>query len=93
MRIIGHIEHPVLKITIFKMDEKYAVKFESGLFEQTYKLRTGSEISSLEDIQKLVDPKWQHDVMEILKQMNQTKLAATARYMSADFESEFEEIL
>lgn len=75
------------------MDEKYAVKFESGLFEQTYKLRTGSEITSLEDIKKLVDAKWQHDVMEILKQMNQTKLAATSRYMSANVEDEFDEII
>ncbi|MBK7870450.1 MAG: hypothetical protein IPJ74_07085 [Saprospiraceae bacterium] len=52
MRIIGYIEHPVLKITVFKMDNKISIKFESGLYEQTYKFRSGDTISNLGDVKK-----------------------------------------
>ena len=47
MRIIGHIPHPVMKITVFVMDMKFAVKLEIGLMEQTYKLRESDQIKGL----------------------------------------------
>ena len=39
MRILGYIDHPVVKITVFKMDNKFSVKFESIHYEQTFKFR------------------------------------------------------
>ena len=93
MRIVGTIDHPILKITVFKMDEKFSIKFENGLLEQTYKIRAGSEINSFEDIQKMVDPKWINEVMQMLQQMNQSKLEATARFLVVNDEAEFDEII
>jgi hypothetical protein len=55
MRIIGHIAHPVMKITVFVMDMKFAVKLEMGLMEQTYKLRESDHIKGLNDIVRLID--------------------------------------
>lgn len=37
MRIIDTIEHPILRISIFEMNQKYIVKFELGVLEQSYK--------------------------------------------------------
>jgi hypothetical protein len=37
MKIIAEIPHPQLKITIFYINQKYIVKFERGMLEQTYK--------------------------------------------------------
>ncbi|MFY8171233.1 MAG: hypothetical protein ACOVJ4_01185 [Sphingobacteriaceae bacterium] len=37
MRIIDTIEHPIMRISIFQMNQKYIVKFELGALEQSYK--------------------------------------------------------
>ncbi|MEM9822705.1 MAG: hypothetical protein AAF985_16605 [Bacteroidota bacterium] len=92
MRIIGHIEHPVLKITVFRMNERLSIKFESGLYEQTYKLRNVDEIDTLEDIRKLVDDIFLEKVMSGLRTMHQTSQAALSR-MLPDEEDEFDTII
>lgn len=79
MRIIGHIEHPNLKITVFKMDNKLSVKFESGLYEQTYKFRTSSDLETLEDVKNLIDPAFMLAAENILKQMHQARIKALDR--------------
>ena len=93
MRIIGYIEHPVLKITAFKMDNKLSVKFESGLFEQTYKFRESNQLSTFEDIQKLVDEPFIDAVLEELKTMNQIKNKALSRLIAENEEEGFDEII
>ena len=67
MRITGYIEHPVFKITIFKMDNKFSVKFETPQFEQTYKFRIGEGIENEADIRKLVDGPFITAVAQIFK--------------------------
>jgi len=37
MRIIDTIAHPIMRISIFQMNQKYIVKFELGALEQSYK--------------------------------------------------------
>jgi hypothetical protein len=93
MRIIGHIEHPVLKITAFKMDNKLSVKFESGLFEQTYKFRESDQLSAFEDIQNLVDEAFISHVLDELKTMNQIKHKALSRFITESDPEEFEDII
>ncbi len=93
MRIIGYIEHPVLKITAFKMDNKLSVKFESGLFEQIYKFRESDQLNKIEDIQKFVDEIFISNVLEVLKSMNQIKNKALSRFISENDQEEFEEII
>jgi hypothetical protein len=93
MRIIGHIEHAILKITAFKMDNKLSIKFESGLFEQTYKFRTSDQLNDFEDIKKLVDGGFVSAVLEELKSMNQIKNQALSRFISENDTEDFEEII
>lgn len=93
MRIIGNIEHATLKITVFKMDNKFSVKFESGLYEQTYKFRSSDAIKGLEDIQKMVDAAFCEEVLQDLNRMHQRKNQAMARNLPQEISSEFEEII
>ncbi len=90
MRIIGYIEHPVLMITVFKMDDKFSVKFENNLLEQTYKYRGGPHLSNLEDVKRLIDEPFMRKVEEMFRQMETTRVDSLK---VEDSEDEFEEII
>jgi len=92
MRIIGNIDHPELKITIFKNDNRISVKLESGLYEQTYKFRDGEGIENAEDVEKLLDAPFLDRVQEMLRNMHQLKVNALSS-QSADSPESFEEII
>lgn len=92
MRIIGYIDHPILKITVFKMDNKLSVKFETGLYEQTFKFRESNELNDLTSIQKLVDERLVEEVMENFAKMHLSKNEALGRFLP-NAEEEFEEII
>ncbi len=93
MRIVGDIPHPSLKITIFLHDSKYSVKFESGLYEMTYKFRSGDELNTVEDIKTIVDAQFIQAVMESLPKMHQQKLGAVNRWLQEKEALDFEEII
>lgn len=80
MRVAGEIDHPFMKITIFKMDNKLSVKFETGLFEQIFKFRTGENLESPEDIKKMVDQEFINQVENQFILMNKSKFDALNRY-------------
>lgn len=93
MRIIGYIDHPHLKITVFKMDNRLSVKFETGLYEQTYKYRTGDGMESLEDVKKQVDEPFLAQVEELFVKMHQVKNESLRRNIEVSSEDEFDEII
>lgn len=93
MRIVGTIDHPVLKITIFRNDDRLSLKLESGLYEQTYKFRDGEGVSSVEDVYRFVDEEFIAKVSEAIQQMHQTRIAALARCAPATEQDEFDVIL
>lgn len=93
MRIIGQIEHPQLKISIFKMEERYSVKFENEGYEQTYKLGSDERANSLEKITQLIDPAFIQHVMQQMQSMHQNRMAAFARHTSAENMPMFDEII
>ena len=93
MRIVGTIDHPVLKITIFRNDDRLSLKLESGLYEQTYKFRDGEGVSSVEDVYRLVDETFLSQVSEAMQQMHQARIAALARIVPVAERDEFDEIL
>ena len=93
MRIIGDIPHPTLKITLFLHDSKYSVKFESGLYELTYKFRSGDEIDSVESIKAIVDAQFIAEVMETLPKMHQQKTNGIRRWLAEKEANEFEDII
>lgn len=93
MRIIGNIDHPTLKITVFKNDGRSSVKFETALYEQTFKLGDDERFSSLEGIQALVDGPFLSRVLEGFQQMHATRLESFARNFSSETSYPFEEII
>ena len=94
MRLVGDISHPSLKITIFLHDSKYAVKFEAGLYEQTYKFRTSDSLQSVEDIKAMIDAAFIEEVRLLIPKMHQHKMEAIGRSLSnSPQEEEFEEII
>lgn len=55
MRIIGYIDHPSLKITVFDTESRMIIKFENAHFEQNYKIRKGDNLKNLQQLTQLVD--------------------------------------
>jgi hypothetical protein len=70
MRIIGHIPHPLVKITVFQLHLKYAVKLETGLMEQTWKIRESDDINGMAAISRLVDDTFIEKAMARFGEMN-----------------------
>lgn len=92
MRIEGYIEHPNMKITVFKMDNRYSVKFETANYEQTYKLRTGGLIHSLADVQNWVDDAFKNKVLQHFHTMHEVAMSRNAELSKLD-KDEFEVII
>ena len=93
MRIIGYIEHPVLKITVFKMNNKISVKLESGLYEQTYKFRESENLQNIQDVQSLIDKAFVQAVEADFRQMHQRKMQAMGRFSPPSEEDEFDSLI
>jgi hypothetical protein len=93
MRIEGYIEHSVLKITVFQMNNRLSVKFESGLYELVYKFRQGSGIEKLEDVKQLVDREFLNAVEQQMQDMHRNAMTALQKRQGTDQEETFEEIL
>lgn len=92
MRIAGYIEHPHMKVTIFQMDNRYSVKFELGLLEQTYKFRTAEQLESVADVRRLIDQSFQLAVLDQFGQMNTLRKNAELRFSDSE-DDEFDEII
>ncbi len=54
MRVVAEIPHTACKITIFAWNNRYLIKVEHGLLEQTYKLNE-YDIASEAELYKLID--------------------------------------
>ena len=53
MRVIGNIPHPAVQITLFHWNNKYLIKLETPLLEQTFKI-PDFDLSSEEELTKIV---------------------------------------
>lgn len=93
MRIIGQIEHPQIKITVFKTDNRFLIKFELGLYEQTYKFRESEYLRDLKDIEKIVNAAFLGEVMQVFDRMHRTKEKALETLVQLRGEDEFPVIL
>ena len=68
MRVIGEIQHPDVKITIFHWNNKYLVKFERGMLEQTYKF-SEFDVTGEEEIRQMIDDTFITKVMARFSEM------------------------
>lgn len=93
MRIIGDIEHDFLKITVFKMGNRFSVKFEDGGVEQTYKFDDGQNVEHLGDVKRQVDAIFLQKVEKGIAEMKITRLETLRRNSLEEKEDEFEEII
>jgi hypothetical protein len=71
MRIVGEIPHDVCKITLFSWNNRYLIKLELGLLEQTYKVNQ-FDIASETDLYKLVDESFISDALDRFRSMDET---------------------
>lgn len=75
MRIVGEIPNAQCKITIFYWNNKYLIKLERGLIEQTYKVPE-LEVSGEEDVKKIVNEDFLAQVVGLFDKMEETLYAA-----------------
>ena len=68
MRVVGEIAHPELKITIYHWNNRYLIKLEAGLFEQTYKIQE-YDVDSEEAVKKLVTDEFIRSAIDRFNQM------------------------
>jgi hypothetical protein len=90
MRLLGSIEHPSLKISVFKNDGKVLIQLESGSYAQTFKFRDGEGVEGLDDARRFVTDSFLTDVSEVFQYMHRARMAQSA--VAAE-EDEFEVII
>ena len=78
MRIVGEIPHDVCKITLFSWNNRYLIKLEYGLLEQTYKVNQ-FDIVSEADLYQIVDESFIHAALDRFREMDKTLQLALAR--------------
>ena len=73
MRIVGQIEHPILKITVMQMNNRYVLKLEANMLEQTYKFNEDDKLRTMADIEKLVDEPFLNECIKRFSEMNKSR--------------------
>ncbi len=92
MRELGQIESKLCKITVFNYNHKYIIKFETRDYEQSYRIREGSNASSMADIKRIITEDFVLTVMGRFKDMNSDFVKALTGARDED-EDEFDMIL
>ena len=78
MRIVGEISHPLCKITIFAWNNRYLIKLEAGLLEQTFKINQ-FDVTGEEEVRKIVDETFIQDALSRFEGMHQALQSAMTR--------------
>jgi len=73
MRIVGYIEHPILKITVMEMNNRFVLKLEANMLEQTYKFHEDDNLRTLADIEKMVDETFLQETIKRFSDMNKSR--------------------
>lgn len=84
MRLLANIPHPVLRISIFTNDNRFSLKFEAGLYEQTYKFRDGDGFDDVDAIVSLVTESLCQDVLNIFNLQHKMKLGHISKQLSSN---------
>ena len=73
MRIVGYIEHPVLKITVMQMNNRFVLKLEVNMLEQTFKFHEDDNLRTMADIEKIVDETFLQECIKRFAEMNKSR--------------------
>jgi hypothetical protein len=68
MRVVGEISHPECKITIFHWNNRYLLKLESGLLEQTFKIEE-YDLTSEDDLKKITSERFIKKALDRFQEM------------------------
>jgi hypothetical protein len=93
MRIIGYIDTKGYKTTVFKNNERFIVKFEADMLEQTYKFEASEQLQGLNDVQLLVDAAFQRNVTQRFKEMYEFRKSLLHQHNTIQEEDEWDEII
>ena len=55
MRVVAELPHPDFKITIFSMNQKFIIKAERGILEQSYKIPDMDLTDGINSVFELLD--------------------------------------
>lgn len=80
MRVVAELPHPDCKITIFSMNQKYLVKIEKGIFEQTYKLSELDVTDGVNGVFQILDEEFMAGVVKRFEAMRDDFHAAYQRH-------------
>ncbi len=69
MYFIGEIPHPACKISLYRWNNKYFVKFETATLEQTFKIPE-TDVSGEAEVREIIAPALIEGVVERFEQMN-----------------------
>ena len=78
MRLVRELSHSDCKITIFSWNNRYLIKLEQGLLEQTFKIPE-TDIVTEEDLITLLDAEFLHQAGRRFEDMGQSLHEATKR--------------
>ena len=71
MRVVGEIPHNVCKITLFSWNNRYLIKLEYGLLEQTYKVNQ-FDIAQEADLFKIVNESFIQEAINRFGEMDKS---------------------
>ncbi len=80
MRVVAELPHPDFKITIFSMNQKFIVKMERGILEQTYKIAEMDLTDGVNSVFELLDEEFLKTVSVRFKDMAVDFKASYNRY-------------
>ncbi len=78
MRLVREISHPDFKITIFSWNNRYLIKLEQGVLEQTFKLPE-TDLSGEEDLFSILDAEFLHQAAIRFEDMGRSLYEARDR--------------
>ena len=80
MRVIAELPHPEFKITIFNMNDKFIVKIEKGILEQSYKLALMDLTDGVNSVFEILDEEFLKAVANRFVDMGKDFKEAYYRY-------------
>jgi hypothetical protein len=78
MRIVGEIPHPSCRITLLSWNNRYLIKLEQGLLEQTFKINQ-FDILQESDLHRLLDEQFIEECLRRFEEMAGSLHAAMGR--------------
>jgi len=78
MRVVGEIPHSDCKITIFSWNNRYLIKLEQGLLEQTFKVNE-FDISGESELYRIVDQPFIQEAVQRFTEMSRSLRQAMQR--------------